>query len=332
MITNHSLLIHAGLAAAILTPAFALEAPVDDAPPPPQVAGSNAALPQFKLPPDQPAEAPEKRVGVSETAFLGVVSAGVPEVLADHLNLKPDEGIVVRSMAPDSPAMRSGIAINDVVLTVDGQPVGSQAELSSRITARKPGDEVNLEIIHKGKPAKILVTLGTRPSDLAMESSPSLDPMALDNLPKEMADQIRDAIGGMDLKLGGANDAMPPQMEEAIRELQKRMQGEGSLLGDMLNPPAPAAEAGGQNSASLIMKDGDGSIEVKSKDGSKEVTVRDQQDTVVWSGPWNTEAERAAAPDNVRRRMEALHLDDKEAGGALKFNFNRKADPANPDN
>ena len=50
MKTKSSLLITAGLAAAIISPAFALEAPADDAPPPPLVAEKEAALPEIKLP------------------------------------------------------------------------------------------------------------------------------------------------------------------------------------------------------------------------------------------------------------------------------------------
>ncbi len=325
MKTKQSNRITAGLAVAFLTPVFALEAPVDDAPPPPQVRSAAAPLPEFKLPPNNPPAAQSLEAEKSETAFLGVVSGEIQEALADHLGLKKGEGIIVRSMAPNSPAMQSGIAINDVILAVAGRPVGSQQEISNQITTHRPGEKVSLDIIHKGKPAKVDVTLGVRPAGLAMGGLPGNDLMDLEHLPKEMADHIQDAIGGMDLKLGGASDDLPPQMEEAILELQKRLMGGRSLLDAQIVPPPPAAGIHAASSASFIMKDGDGSIEVKSKDGSKEVTLRDQDDQIVWSGPWDTEQQRAAAPENIRRRMESLNLDTGDTGSGLKFNFNRKA-------
>ena len=328
MKTIPSKFITAGLTTFLIAPVFAIEAPEDDAPPPPLVKQAAAALPQFKLPPDDKPAAPARQATQSETAFLGIVSGEVPEYLAEHLDLGKGGGIIVRSMAPDSPAIQSGIAVNDVITMVAGNPVGSQEDLSNQITAHKPGEIVSLSIIHKGKPTKIDVTLGTRPANIVMEDALSVDDMNLETLPKEMADHIRKAIGGLDLKLGGDANSVPPQMEDAIRELHKRMMGGNS-------PQEPRPQASGntqsQSSATLKMKDNDGSIEVKSKDGAKEVTVRDQQDNVVWSGPWDSEADQAAAPDSVRARMENLNLDTNTAGGGLRFHFNRKADPANPD-
>ena len=332
MKTTPSKFITAGLTIFLITPVFAIEGPEDDAPPPPLVKQAAAALPQFKLPPDDKPTAPAKEVVKTETAFLGVVSGDVPEYLAEHLDLRKKEGIIVRSMAPDSPAIKSGIAINDVITKVAGHPVDSQEDLSNQITAHKPGDVVSLDIIHKGKPARIDVTLGNRPANITMEEAPSLEQMNLESLPKEMADHIRDAIGGLDLKLGSNMDAVPPQMEEAIRELHKRMMGGKSSPDDAALPkPQAGANVQSQSSATFKMRDNDGTIEVKSKDGAKEVTVRDQQDNVVWSSPWNSEADQAAAPDNIRRRMESLNLDTSSTGGGLRFHFNRKADPSTPD-
>lgn len=339
MKTKPSQFIKAGLASILIAPAFAIEGPADDAPPPPPVKQEPASLPQFKLPADPKPADPKPAVPAREatktgTAFLGVVSGEVPSLLADHLGLGKAEGVLVRSMAPNSPAIASGIAVNDVITAVAGRTVGSQVELSNQITGHKPGEVVSLDVIHKGKPAKVDVTLGVRPDNLAVEEPPSIGEMNLEELPKEMADHIRDAIGGLDLKMGNGQDAVPPQMEEAIRELHKRLMGGRALPGEDAVPPLPNlpdAKVQSQGSATLKMRDSDGSIEVKSKDGAKEVTLRDQQDNVVWSGPWNTEAERSAAPDHVRRRMESLNLDTDSTGGGLRFQFNKRATPPGQD-
>ena len=332
MKTIPSKFIKAGLATFLIAPAFAIEGPEDDSPPPPQVKQETASLPQFKLPPDSKPSAPAKEIIKTETAFLGVVSGEIPEFLADHLDLGKAGGVLVRSLAPDSPAAASGIAVNDVITAVSGHPVSSQTELSSQITTHKPGETISLDVIHKGKPAKIDVTLGVRPDNISVTEPPSIDQMNLEDLPKEMADHIRDAIGGFDLKMGGDQDTVPPQMEEAIRELRKRLMGGKPLLDDSSLPKPPtAALPQVQGSATLKMRDTDGSIEVKSKDGAKEVTLRDHQDNIVWSGPWNTEEERAAAPDNVRKRMESLNLDTSSNGGGLRFQFNQKSNPPGQD-
>jgi len=329
MKTKYSKFITAGLATAIITPAFALEGPADDAPPP-QAIQQTASLPQIKLPPDSKPKAEATEIPETGTAFLGVVSGEVPEILAEHLELTKGQGVIVRAICPDSPAGESGIAVNDVITAISGSPITAREDLSKRIMANKPGDTIELDVIHKGEPAKISVTLGNRPSEVAAVEPPSLDQMDLENLPKEMADHIRDAIGGMELKLGGARNDLPPEIEEAIGAIQKRMLRGQTLLDHVIPPPAGANAQGG-SSATFRMSDGAGSIEVKSKDNAREVTVRDHQDNVVWSGPWNTDQDRAAAPDSVRNRMESLHLDTNSTGGGLRFQLNGKPDPAAPD-
>jgi hypothetical protein len=65
--------------------------------------------------------------------------------------------------------------------------------------------------------------------------------------------------------------------------------------------------------------DEQGSIELKSNDGSKEVTLRDKDNALTWSGPWDTEQDKAAAPQDVRQRIDRLHLDSTFQGNGLRL-------------
>ncbi len=319
--------ITAGLAAVLITPAFALEAPVDDAPPPPAVE-SDAALPEIKL------AAPQAKAK-ADSAFLGVVSGDIPEMLADHLDLKTGEGIIVRSLVPDGPAAQSGIAVNDVITKVAGQPVGSPLEITNQITSHKPGEKITIDLIHKGKPATLEVRLGVRPAELAAADPNPLDHLDLDALPKELADRVRDAIEGNvgQLDLGEDAAQVPRRMDDALHDLQKRLQGmkgQGFLMPDDAAAP-PAPQAGGKvqvhGEANIRMNDGQGSVELRSKDGAKEVTIRDQQGGVTWSGPWDTAQDKAAAPADVRQRVESLNLDSTFKGPGFRLQMRQPAPP-----
>lgn len=325
MKTNSSPFITAGLTAALIVPSFAIEAPEDDAPPPtPKQAAAN--LPEIKLQADAPPEAAE------QTAFLGVVSGEVPDMLADQLDLKPGEGVIVRSLVPDGPAAKAGLAVNDVITRVSGNPVGSPQDISKQITSNKPGDSVTLDLIHKSKPAQLSITLGVKPREYAAMEPQALDPFNLDGIPRDLAERIKKAVAGnlrgLDLQLGDDEAQIGPQMEDAMRELKKRMQGalgEGFVL--------PGDEAEGQiqthGGATIKMKDADGSVEVKSSDDSKEVTIRDQQDKVVWNGPWDTAQDKEAAPADVRKRVESLNIDNTFKGAGLRLKMNQPEVPEN---
>jgi hypothetical protein len=329
MKTHSFQFVAAGLAA-LAMPAFALEAPADDAPPPAVAEQKDAKLPEIKL------QAEAMPAPAAQTAFLGVVSGEVPEILADHLDLKPGEGVLVRSLVPGGPADKSGITANDVILRVAGQEIGSPEAISHQIATHQPGDTISIDLIHKGKPTKLDVTLGVRPAAIAALEPQQLDPRNLDGLPKELADRIRRAIegnlGGMDLKLGdnGLQIAPAPQMEDALRDLKKRM--EDAMGKGLLPPEAGDAQPQIQGAATVRMKDQQGSVEVKSKDGGKEVTIRDQQDNVTWSGPWDTAQDRASAPDDVRQRVQSLNLDTNFNGNGLRLQMQPNGQLGLPDN
>ena len=310
------------LAGALTTPVFALEAPEDNAPPPPPLKHEPAALPRFKLQEDKQAAAEAKTPAEAkdETAFLGVISGELPELLAAHLDLPAGQGIVVRSLVPDGPAVKAGVAVNDVITAVAGKAIGSPAELSAEISSHKAGESVALDLIHKGKAAKADVTLGSRPTELG-SNDPQNNSPDLESLPKDLADRVRDAIAGNSAGLNLQFGSDPAKMEEAMRNLQNRLQSGGLNFVD----PNTTGKIQTHGSATVRMSDRDGSVEVKSTNGSKEVTVRDHNDKVTWSGPWNSDADKNAAPADVRLRVDSLNLDSNFQGGGLRFNFNRKA-------
>ena len=283
-------------------------------------AENEAALPEIKLPAAQPE-------AQAQTAFLGVVSSEVPDMLAGHLDLKPGEGVIVRSLVPDGPAAQAGIAVNDVITKVAGQPVGSPMEISKQISGHKPGESISLDLIHNGKPATLDVTLGIKPAEMADNAPRTLDQLDLEGLPRELAERVRDAIAGNlgGFELGGDHAPIPPRMEEAMRDLQQRMQGAMGKAGFAPPDPDVAGKIQVQGGATIKQMDPQGSVEVKAKDGAKEVTIRDPQGNVTWNGPWDTAQDKAAAPADIRQRVDSLNIDNSFKGAGLRLKMRQAA-------
>lgn len=287
-------------AAFMISTSFAIEAPADDAPPP--VVAGRAANDAPK-----PVEAAESIAPVKkdEVAFLGVLGAPVPDMLAGHLGLKDGVGVAVQVVAPDGPAAKAGIAVNDIIIRVGDKTVGSHEELSQIVTGKKPGDTLHFEMIHKGKKSGLDITLGTRPDGIEnLQPNPLVEELPLDGVPKEMADRIRGAIrgniGGIELHLGDLDpQAIAPKNIAEMREQLRKMR---DLKGLGAMPDV-------QSSSRTRIVDGEGSVEMKSTNGGKEVTVRDKNNAVTWSGPWDTDQDKAAAPENVRERINRLNMD-----------------------
>jgi hypothetical protein len=325
MKTNPITTITAGIAALLTAPAFAIEAPEDNTPPP-----AAPARQAEQAPAAEQAKPAEKE----QVAFLGVLANELPDALAEHTGIEQGAGILVGSMDPEGPAAKAGLAVNDIITRIDGKVIGSAMDLTREVRAHKPGDKVRLDLIHKGKPAGLDVTLGVRPQDdgIALNRQP-MQELNLHGVPEEMADRIRKAlegnVGGMHLDIEHGN---PKQLEDAVDQMRKRMEEAVQGLGGKIVPGIQNAEI--QQQATIIMSDPEGSVELHSKDGNKEVTVKDQDKNIVWTGPWETEQDKAAAPADVRRRIDRLNIDTKFKGNGIRLQMGgglNLGDPADED-
>ena len=304
------------IATLLAPPLLAIEPPADNTPPPPAAAAAPAA-------PNEGAAAP---AADHAAPYLGVGSWEVPEVLAAHLGLKAGEGIVIRALDPEGPGAKAGLAQHDVITRIAGKAVGSQADLAKQIQSHQTGDEITVDLIHQGKPATKSITLAARPDGGGVAAVPQeLDTLMLDGMPQDQAKRIRDAIGRQLRAM--QNGAIIPQvipgndlpkmgveMGVELKEMQKRM---ADAMKNGIQAPNGGVQI--QGGAVIRMADALGSIELKSADGGKEATLRDKDNKVTWTGPWDTEQDKAAAPPAVRSRLEKLNIDNTFNGNGLRL-------------
>jgi len=296
------------LAAALISPAFAIDAPVDDAPPPPLLKKDKAAIPEYQ----RAQKGPQENEPAAKVAFLGLVTAEVPEVLAEHLRLKIGEGIMVRALMPEGPAAKSGVTVHDVILRVSGQNVGTPADLTSQVSSRKVGETIQLELIHQGQPAKVDVTLGERPPQVAASAPAEEGRIYPRAMGEDQAEQLRQLMA----QRFQDPEASLQQMRESMRRAFDNTEN-SDIFPDRESQSDGDTQT--QSQATIRVMDNQGSVEVKSRNGSKEITVHDQSGAVIWTGPWNTAEDKSAAPGQVRERISRLHIDQNFQGNGLRF-------------
>jgi S1-C subfamily serine protease len=89
--------------------------------------------------------------GTATHATLGVNARSVTDGTRD--------GALVLNVEPGSPADAAGIEEQDVVIAVEGEPVGSSEELVVAIDAFDPGDTVTVEVVRGGGSREVEATL-----------------------------------------------------------------------------------------------------------------------------------------------------------------------------
>ena len=110
--------------------------------------------------------------------YLGVVLLPLSPDLAELLDSPVGEGLLVLTVSHNSPAEKAGIrggtktvvvgnlrlpAGGDMIVEMDGEPVGAREELGRRIENKRPGDTVRLLLYRGLRRLEVTVRLEARP-------------------------------------------------------------------------------------------------------------------------------------------------------------------------
>jgi membrane-associated protease RseP (regulator of RpoE activity) len=90
---------------------------------------------------------------------LGVVFLPVSPGSATALKIDSDRGLIVHSVIAGGAGAKAGIMEGDVLLSVDGAPVNSLADLTAAVNAAAPHHSAEFEMSREGVPLDITIPL-----------------------------------------------------------------------------------------------------------------------------------------------------------------------------
>jgi serine protease Do len=102
--------------------------------------------------------------GKVSRGYIGVTLQSVTPEVAQQFGLKDTHAAVVDQVVPGKPGDKAGLKVGDAIVGIDGQKVEDSNDLTLKVTEHAPGTTVALDVIRDGKPMKVNVTLGQRPS------------------------------------------------------------------------------------------------------------------------------------------------------------------------
>lgn len=102
------------------------------------------------------AEAPE----MAGRAVLGIRIQEMTEELKEAFGASDDRGVLISQVVRGSAARQAGLKAGDVVVAIDGQPIGSVEAVHSTLSGYSPGDSVQVSILRDRQETGIEVALG----------------------------------------------------------------------------------------------------------------------------------------------------------------------------
>ena len=100
--------------------------------------------------------------GTVRRPAIGVVISNVEAEDAEAYGLPKVSGVLVQDVRSDGPAV-GRLQREDVIVALDGEPVGYVAELQAKIAQRHPGDQVKLTVYRSKRSTEITIRLDEAP-------------------------------------------------------------------------------------------------------------------------------------------------------------------------
>jgi serine protease Do len=128
--------------------------------------GGNVGI-GFAIPSEQAAPIVETlRKGQSiKRGYLGVQISPLSEDLADSLGLAKNSGEFIQGVEPGKGAEKAGIKAGDVIVSVAGQEVNPDQNLSSIVANQAIGAKVPIVLLRNGQRMTVTAVVGERPSE-----------------------------------------------------------------------------------------------------------------------------------------------------------------------
>jgi serine protease Do len=288
-----------------------------------------------------------------KSGYLGVMLQDVSSSMAKALQLGDKSGVMISEVVEDSPAHKAGLEDGDIILEFQGQPVGNFKALTEAVRQAKPGQTVDMVILHNGKKQSLKVELGERSDELTWVTGPDKKVMVFkgdgdedfhvqmlkdvhEDMDKEHQVLIKKFYGGDDeelLIIGNGRGFMGVQLDDISGQMAEYFEiedGKGALITEV-NEDSPAAKAG-LRAGDVIVKIGDQAVDSagsvhKAMAGTKpeqEVTVK-----VMRKGDSKSfKVTLGDAPENMMfKEMKIITDDDHFTVTAPKMLFHGKGAP-----
>lgn len=198
--------------------------------------------------------------------WLGLRAEAASSALRAQLGLDEEEGIVVVDVVQDGPADQADLRVNDILLKLEGKPLGSPEDLENALEERFVGQTVTVEYLRRGVRGEVDVTLEKNPARDGDGNDPG-NQEQMEELLERMRKMMKqegagggariqiedvdgrggnfrqnDGNGSFKIEVNGNNaqdlDAildnpnLPEEFKRTVRDMQKRMEQFGTRKGE----------------------------------------------------------------------------------------------------
>ena len=95
--------------------------------------------------------------------WIGVGVQDINKELAESFKLPTAKGVLITQVERGSPADKAGVRLGDVLVAVNGRPVGDTTTMLNLVAALRPGEQASVRVARNQEETDLTVTIGRRP-------------------------------------------------------------------------------------------------------------------------------------------------------------------------
>ncbi|PWK60714.1 serine protease Do [Roseicyclus mahoneyensis] len=168
-----------------------------------------------------------REFGETRRGWLGVRIQDVSADIAESMGLEQARGALVTDV-PEGPARAGGIAVGDVILSLDGQDIVDTRALVRMVGESAEGQTVRIIVVRDGATETLNVTLGRRETaegaatptapDGTPIPTPSAEVLGMELVP--LTDELRQRLGAQGVSGGLVVEAVDPASDASAKGLE----------------------------------------------------------------------------------------------------------------
>jgi serine protease Do len=137
--------------------------------------------------------------------YLAVLPQDITEDLAKALNVPENGGALVGSVTPGGPGDKGGLKRGDVITEFNGKKITNSNDLRNEVAKTDPNKTASIVLIRDGKQKQLQVKVGERPTEAALNGSPSKPSQPPDRLQENFGLAVEDLTADTAKDLGYEN-------------------------------------------------------------------------------------------------------------------------------
>ena len=103
--------------------------------------------------------------GAVKRGYLGIKIHDIDAELAAKLGVKEASGVLITTVVAQSPAAKSGLKLNDIVITIGGKPIRNAIDLQKVVAALPLNQPVDVALRRDGQPLQLRLTIEEQPEE-----------------------------------------------------------------------------------------------------------------------------------------------------------------------